>query len=100
VAWVVLAVVFDFAAIAILQFIGDGEPGPLLLMLAAVNPIDGMRALGLVWLGADVLLGPTGAALSRLLGPSSGAVLLIAGMVVWCAVPLALAARIHQQRDF
>ena len=71
VTWVVLAVLFDFAAIALLQFTGDGEPGPLLLLLAA-NRIDGKRALGLVGLGADVLLGPTGAALSRLLGPIRG----------------------------
>ena len=27
VAWVVLAVLFDFGAIALLQFVGDGEPG-------------------------------------------------------------------------
>ena len=100
VAWVVLAVVFDFAAIALLQFIGDGEPGPLLLGLLAANPIDGMRALGLVGLGADVLLGPTGAALSKLLGPSGGAVLVVAAMVAWCAVPLALAGRIYRRRDF
>ncbi len=100
VAWVVLAVLFDFAAIAVLQFIGDGEPGPLLLALLAANPLDGMRALGLVGLGADVLLGPTGAALSKLLGPSGGAMLVVAGMVAWCVVPLAMAARIYRRRDF
>jgi Cu-processing system permease protein len=100
VAWVVLAVVFDFAAIAVLQFIGDGEPGPLLLALLAANPIDGMRALGLVGLGADVLLGSTGAALAKLLGPSGGAMLVLAGMVAWCVLPLALAGRIYRRRDF
>lgn len=100
VAWVVLAVVFDFAAIAVLQFIGDGEPGPLLLALLAANPIDGMRALGLVGLGADVLLGSTGAALAKLLGPSGGAMLVLAGMVTWCVLPLALAGRIYRRRDF
>jgi Cu-processing system permease protein len=99
-AWVVLAVLFDFAAIALLQFTGDGEPGPLLLVLLAANPIDGMRALGLVGLGADVLLGPTGAALSKLLGPSGGAVLVCAATLGWCSVPLALAARAYERRDF
>jgi Cu-processing system permease protein len=100
VAWVVLAVLFDFLAIALLQFTGDGEPGPLLLVLLAANPIDGMRALGLVGLGADVLLGPTGAALSRLMGPSGGAVLVVAALLGWCTVPLALATRTYQRRDF
>jgi Cu-processing system permease protein len=100
VAWVVLALLFDFAAIALLQFTGDGQPGPLLLALLAANPIDGMRAIGLVSLGADVLLGPAGAALSRLLGPSGGAALVGTALVAWCVVPLALAARVFGRRDF
>ncbi len=100
VAWVVLAVLFDFAAIAALQFVGDGQPGPLLLGLLAVNPLDGMRALGLVTLGADVLLGPTGAAFAKLLGPSDGALLVVAGLWVWCAAPLAMAVAIYRRRDF
>ena len=99
VAWVVLAVLFDFGAIALLQFVGDGEPGPMLLVLLAANPIDGMRALGLVGLGADVLLGPTGAALSKLLGPSGGAALVGAALLAWCTVPLAVAARSYRRRD-
>ena len=100
VAWVILAVLFDFVAIALLQFVGDGEPGPLLLALLAGNPIDGMRALGLVGLGADVLLGPTGAALSRLLSPSGGGVLVAASLLAWCTVPLALAAHAFRRKDF
>jgi hypothetical protein len=59
-----------------------------------------MRAIGLVSLGADVLLGPTGAALSRLLGPSGGAALVGTALVAWCVVPLALAARVFGRRDF
>jgi Cu-processing system permease protein len=100
VAWVVLALLFDFAAIALLQFAGDGQPGPLLLALLAANPIDGMRAIGLVSLGADVLLGPTGAALSRLMGPSGGTLLVATALAAWCVVPLALAARVFSRRDF
>jgi Cu-processing system permease protein len=100
VTWVALAVLFDFAAIGLLQFTGDGEPGPLLLLLLAANPIDGMRALGLVALGADVLLGPTGAALSKLLSPSGGALLVVAALLAWSAGPLACAARAWRRRDF
>jgi Cu-processing system permease protein len=100
VAWAALAVLFDFAAIALLQFVGDGEPGPLLIALLAANPIDGVRALGLVWLGADVLLGPTGSALARLLSPAGGGALVAASLVAWCAVPLALAARAFRLKDF
>lgn len=100
IAWVTLAVLLDFAAIALLQFTGEGEPGTLLLGLLAVNPIDGMRALALVGLGADVLLGPTGSALARLLGPSRGGLLVVSAMVAWGVLPLWWAARVYQRRDF
>jgi hypothetical protein len=59
-----------------------------------------MRALGLVGLGADVLLGPTGAALTRLMGDSGGAVLVGTALVAWCTAPLALAAHGYRRRDF
>lgn len=100
VAWAALAVLFDFAAIAVLQFVGDGEPGLVLLGLLAANPIDGVRAIGLVWLGADVLLGPTGAALARLLSPTGGGELVAASLLAWCIVPLSLATRAFRLKDF
>jgi hypothetical protein len=53
-----------------------------------------------VWLGADVLLGPTGSALARLLSPAGGGALVAASLVAWCAVPLALAARAFRLKDF
>jgi hypothetical protein len=53
-----------------------------------------------VGLGADVLLGPTGAALSKLLSPSGGAALVGAALLAWCTVPLAIAARVYRRRDF
>ena len=99
VAWLVLAVLFDFAAIVLLQFVGDGEPGGLLLALLASNPIDGVRALVLVGLGADVLLGPTGATLARLLDPAAGGLLVAVSLVAWCCLPLALAARTFRLKD-
>ena len=89
---------FDFAAIALLQFVGDGEPGPLLVVLLA-NPIDGMRALGLVGFGAEVLLGPTGAALSRLLSPAADGALVAASILGWCLLPLWLGARAFRLKD-
>jgi hypothetical protein len=59
-----------------------------------------MRALGLVGLGADVLLGPTGAAPSRLLSPTAGGALVVASVVAWCLLPLGLAARAFRLKDF
>ena len=97
-AWLFAAVLYDLAAIALLQFSGSGEPGPYLLALLALNPIDGIRSLGLVSLGADVLLGPTGAAMERSLG-SGGAWFILGSSLAWCALPLAAAVRAWGRRD-
>ncbi|HEY7407809.1 MAG TPA: ABC transporter permease subunit [Gemmatimonadaceae bacterium] len=99
-AWVIAAVLFDLAAIAVLQLAGDGQPGPWLVTLLALNPIDGVRALALVGLGADVLLGPTGAALHRMLGPGGGAFWVAGSLVMWLVVPSVAGAAVFRRRDF
>jgi Cu-processing system permease protein len=99
-AWVCAAVLFDLASIAVLQLVGNGQPGPWLVTLLALNPIDGVRALALVGLGADVLLGPTGAALQRTLGEGVGALWVSGSLVMWLAVPLLASAHVFRQRDF
>ena len=98
--WFCLAVLYDFAAIAVLQFVGNGEPGLLLVGLLAANPIDGIRALLLTVLGADVLLGPTGASVQRLFGPRGGAVAILASLVLALVAPLIAARALFGRRDF
>lgn len=99
-AWFVAAVLYDLAAIGVLQLFGTGQPGPWLVALLALNPIDGVRALGLVGLGADVLLGPTGAALQRLFGEGWGTVWVLASLGAWLALPFAAAGAVFRRRDF
>lgn len=99
-AWFAAAVLYDLACIAVLQVAGSGEPGPWLVALLALNPIDGVRALGLVGLGADVLLGPAGAALQGLLGGAGGVAAVAGSLAAWVAAPLALAAGVYRRRDF
>jgi Cu-processing system permease protein len=99
-AWFAAAVLYDLACIGVLQLAGDGEPGTLLVALLALNPIDGVRAVGLVTLGADVLLGPTGAALQRLMGPGMGAAWVAAALGAWLVAPLAGAGLVYRRRDF
>ena len=98
--WFCLAVLYDFAAIAVLQFVGNGEPGPLLVGLLAANPIDGIRALLLSVLGADVLLGPTGASVQRLFGPGGGAAAILGSLVLAFVAPLLAARAVFERRDF
>jgi Cu-processing system permease protein len=98
--WLVIAVLYDFLAIATLQFAGSGQPGPLLLALLAANPIDGVRAVALTALGADVLLGPTGSAMERLLRDGHGALLVAASLALWCVAPICGVCAVYRKRDF
>lgn len=99
-AWFGAAVLYDLACIAALQVLGSGDPGGWLLLMLTLNPIDGVRALGLVTLGADVLLGPTGAALQRMLAGGTGAALVAGSVLAWTAGPLLVAGRVYRTRDF
>lgn len=98
--WFAAAVAFDLAAIGVLQVAGSGDPGPWLLALLAANPLDGVRSLAMVSLGADVLMGPTGAALSRMMGGGGGRALILGSLILWLVAPLAAAGLAFARRDF
>jgi hypothetical protein len=66
--------------------------------LLLLDPIDLARVLGLGLFSADEIAGPTGAALRAMMG-GWGALLLVAGLVAWTALPLAVAARTFRGRD-
>lgn len=98
--WFAAVVLYDLAAIALLQLTGTGDPGPVLVAILAFNPIDGVRAAALISLGADVLLGPTGAALELLFGRGGGTMYVLAALSLWIVLPPAVAALVYERRDF
>jgi Cu-processing system permease protein len=98
VAWFVLVVGTDLAAIALLSVLPAHTATWGLVVLLTANPVDSARALGLGLFQADVVAGPTGAALHRLLG-GPGAALVLAGLVAWTVIPLRLAGRRFARHD-
>ncbi|HEX6966036.1 MAG TPA: ABC transporter permease [Gemmatimonadaceae bacterium] len=98
--WFAAAVLYDLVAIGVLQIVGNGQPGPWLVALLSLNPLDGVRAIALIALGADVLLGPAGAALERLFGAGGGMAVVIGSLTVWMVAPIAIATRCFARRDF
>jgi len=97
--WFAAAVVYDLATILLLQNVGSGHPGPALMVLLALNPLDGVRVLGLVALGAEVLLGPAGAALQRMM--TGWAWLFMWGaLLLWLLLPHQAAMAVYRKRDF
>lgn len=98
--WFAAAVLYDLAAIAALQLLGSGDPSGWLVSILALNPMDGVRAMGLIVLGADVLLGPTGAALRTMMGMWGGGGWVAASLAGWIVLPLALTVALYRRRDF
>jgi Cu-processing system permease protein len=98
VVWFVLVIGADVAAIALLSVVPARAATWNLLLLLLANPVDSARALGLGLFRADIVAGPTGAALHRVLG-GAGAVLMTLALVAWTALPLHLAGRRLGRRD-
>jgi ABC-type transport system involved in multi-copper enzyme maturation permease subunit len=96
--WFVLVLGVDLAAIGALAVLPPGKAGPWLSALLMASPIDSGRALGLSLFHADVVAGPTGAALRAVLG-KAGAWALAAALIGWTVVPLMLAGRRFTNSD-
>jgi len=96
--WFVLVIGVDLVAIGALAVLPPGKAGPWLSALLMASPIDSARALGLSLFHADVVAGPTGAALSAVLG-KAGAWALTAALIGWTLVPLTLAGRQFSKSD-
>ncbi|HEX6434030.1 MAG TPA: ABC transporter permease subunit [Gemmatimonadales bacterium] len=96
--WFILVIGVDLAAIGMLALLPPSKAGWWLSLLLMADPVDSARVLGLSLFHADVVAGPTGAALRRVLG-GAGTWLLAAALVAWTIVPLALAGRCFARSD-
>lgn len=97
-AWFVLGIGIDLLAIAALAILPPGAASWELVTLLVLNPVAAARVLGLGLFGADVLSGPTGAALRAVLS-GWGAWVLLATLLAWIALPLVVASRTLRKRD-
>ena len=99
-AWLLATVVYDGVVLAIAAaFSAWPLERPMLAMMLA-NPVDLGRVVVLTQLDAAALMGYTGALFNRAFGSALGLAIASAVLVMWCAAPLALAARRFKVRDF
>lgn len=98
--WLATTVVYDGLVLAAAAAFADYPLERPLLALMAGNPVDLARVLVLTQLDVSALMGYTGALFERTFGTGIGTSVAVATLVAWCAVPLALAARRFQRRDF
>ncbi len=99
-AWLVAAVLWDGLVLVVAMLFADRPVETPMLMLLALNPLDIARVLLLLGSDAAAMLGYTGAVLSRALGASAGRAVLAAVLTAWLLVPLWLARRSFERKDF
>ena len=96
--WVVLVVGFDLVAIGALAVLPRGQAGWGLTFLLMLDPVDSARALAIGLLQADIVSGPTGAAIRKVLG-GWGLWALVLSLLLWIVLPLWRAARRFRRLD-
>jgi len=98
VLWAVLTIGVDLVAIAALAILPAQPSGWALSLVLVGDPVDSARVLGLGLFRADVIAGPTGAALRQVLG-GFGPWVLLAGLATWTIAPLIQAGRRFARSD-
>jgi Cu-processing system permease protein len=97
-AWFVFVLFYDLGAIALLLSVSSS--GETLLFAILGNPVESVRVLAILSLEPDMdVLGPLGAYMSDRFGITATALLLLATLAAWTALPLAAAATLFAGDD-
>ncbi len=98
--WFLAAVAYDGFVIWMATAFSDWPLENPMLAAMAANPIDLARTALVLRLDSAALLGYTGAVLARSLGGATGLLVTGFGLAVWIALPVWLAVRAFQRKDF
>ncbi len=97
--WFYFAVIYDAIVLAILFSFSDYPLDKAVIVLASLNPIDMARIMVLMKLDISALMGFTGAVYKQFFGNNFGLFYTVGIMLVWMAVPLAVAVRIFKTKN-
>lgn len=97
--WFFLYVVYDLLMIAAGTYSNEFPLEGPVFALMLVNPLDLMRMVFLVQTDLSDLMGFSAAFAVRTIGGTGGAVLALAGIVLWIAAPFALGLRRFKSKD-
>ncbi len=98
-AWVWFVFLFELVALGVLFIVPEVSVRPLLIAAVFCSPVTLARVLVLLALGAQPVLGPSGALLLRTFGETGAFVALAAGLVGWLAATWLAAAVVARIRD-
>jgi Cu-processing system permease protein len=98
--WFVAAVAYDGVVIWMATAFSEWPLERPMLAAMMANPIDLARTALVLRLDSAALLGYTGAVLARSLGGATGLLVTGLGLAVWIGLPVWLAVRAFQRKDF
>jgi Cu-processing system permease protein len=99
VSWVLLVLVYDALLLWIMFTFSDRPIEPLIVPLAALNPIDLSRMAIMLQVDLAALLGYTGAVYQKHFGSAGGMSISFVALLAWTVVPLMIAQRAFVRKD-
>jgi Cu-processing system permease protein len=97
--WFYFALLYDAVILFLMFAFSDYPLEKAMLVMVSLNPIDLSRILVLLQMDISALMGYTGALFREFLGTGWGVLYACAVLLIWAALPLALAVRIFRKKD-
>lgn len=98
--WFFMAVLFDGIILFLVQVFKYYPLEQPVMILMIMNPADLARVVMLLVLDASAMMGYTGAVVERFMGSAWGILLCTTVLLCWVFVPLFLARRVFNNKDF
>ncbi len=98
-AWVWFVFLGELVVLGVLFLVPEVSVRPLLLAAVFCSPVTLVRVLVLLSLGAEPVLGPSGALVLRTFGQTGALIVLGSGLLAWLVVTSAAAITIARRRD-
>lgn len=97
--WLLMTLLFDGILLFLMFQFSDYPIEKLMVLLAAMNPVDLTRICILLQLDVSAMLGYTGAIFKAFFGSEFGSILSVLILALWTVVPFAASARRFNSKD-
>lgn len=98
--WAFFAFIFDGLLLLFMYQFGDYPIERLVMMVTLLNPMDTARISVIMQTEISAIMGLSGAVFRKIFGSNLGITLAFADLLLWCAVPYALARMKFNRKDF
>lgn len=98
--WFYFTLLYDALMLMVMFAFIDYPLEQFTLVMVALNPIDLARTIVLLQLDVSALMGYTGALMQEILGQNTGIIAATGILILWAALPLFIAFRRFNRRDF